>query len=368
MKAIRPLERDDLPRVAALYSDFVGWDAKETEAVLVDFFGSVLLDAPLADPEIPSLVYDDADDGVVGFIGSHARPFRNGDRTVRASSSGPLVVHPDHRSRGVGALLLRQYLAGPQEITINDRSIDQVHEMWDRLGGVTDAGTSIDWLRVLGPTGNAANAAVRRLSSWRERPPVGAGLVSALDGPARRRRAPRPQAGTTEPLTPAALIDLLERLRRQFPYRPAYDEPFLDWLFGRMEGVSVGDRFVRKLVRGDDGKPLGSYVMYVSRQGTAEVVNVLAGARDSATVLDHIVHEAAQGGAIAVRGRVETHLLPGLRERDFKLVHGDWSTLWSRDQELVDAVLSGRMPVTRMDGEWWMRPRREAAPSSRPAA
>ena len=123
MTPIRPLERDDLAVVAALYADFVGWDRDADGPGLVDYFTRTLFEDPFAEPDLPALVYDDPRDGVVGVIGSRVRRFTDGDRAVRMACSGPLIAHPGHRRRGIGGLLLRRYLAGPQELTFNDRAV-----------------------------------------------------------------------------------------------------------------------------------------------------------------------------------------------------------------------------------------------------
>lgn len=354
MTPIRPLERDDLPAVAALYAEFVGWDREASRLGLVDYFMRTLFEDPFADPDVPALVYEDPSDGVVGVIGSRVRRYAHGDRVVRMACSGPLIAHPGHRRRGIGGLLLRRYLGGPQELTFNDRAIPSVHDMWTRLGGVAHASASIGWACVLAPAGVAAGALARRIAG-REEPP-GAALLARVDALAGRRLRPHPASGAVEPLTDDDLLDLLTRLRRAFPLRPAYDETYLVWLFGEMEVASVGGQLVRRLVRADDGRPIGSYVMYVAAGGLAQVVQVAAAGQDVELVLDHLMAEAAAAGAVEVRGRFDPHLLAALRTRRCRLIGADWTLLHSRDQELLALVLSGRALFTRLDGEWWMLP------------
>jgi GNAT superfamily N-acetyltransferase len=352
VSAIRPLERADLPAVAALYADFMAWDAAATRDALVAYYARTMLDHPCADAEIPSLVYDDPQDGVVGVLGSNVRPFVHGEREVRVACGGPLVVHPSHRPRGVGALLMRSYLEGRQDLTADDRSIDQVHAMGLRLRGETHGVASIGWSLVLAPAGFLAGAIARRATGRGQSRP---GLVARI-GSLARRRPEQPLAGVSEPLTHAALIDLVERLRRPFALRPRYDEAHLAWLFGEMERANFDGPLVRRLVRGDDGRPLGSYVAYVAPHGVAEVVQLAAAEPDVALVLDHLLHDAARGGAVEVRGRFEHHLLAALRRRRCRLVPIDWALLHGRDPELLAAVHGGRALLTRLDGEWWMRP------------
>lgn len=353
MSTIRPLERADLPAVAALYADFMAWDPQATAPALTAYYARTMLDNPSVDPEIPSLVYDDPQDGVVGVLGSNVRRFTYRDREVRVACDGPLVVHPAHRPRGVGALLLRSYLAGPQDLTADDRAIDQVHAMGLRLGAETHGVASVGWSLVIAPAGFVAGAVVRRATGRERSSP---GLVGRVEAFAKRRRSTAPPSGTAEPLTNEALIDLVERLRRPFPLRPRYDDAHLTWLFAEMASANVDGRLVRRLVRADDGRPLGGYVMYVAPQGIAEVVQLAAAERDVPLVLDHLVHDAAAGGAVEVRGRFEHHLLSTLRRRRCRLVAVDWAMLHGRDPELLAAVHGGRALLTRLDGEWWLRP------------
>jgi GNAT superfamily N-acetyltransferase len=357
---IRPLERADLPAVAGLYADFMEWDPAASRGPLVDYYARTLLDHPWADPEIPTLVYEDPDDGVVGVLGSNVRRFVHGDRPVRIAVDGPLVVHPAHRPRGVGALLLRSYLAGPQDLTADDRAIDQVHAMLVRLGGQTHASASIGWSLVIAPVGFLAGALARRVAG-REEPPPGAGLLARVDVLAERRFAPRPPEGGLEPLANDALRELVERVARRFPLRPDYDDDYLTWLFREMDAANVDGQLVCALVRGGDGRPVGSYVMYVEEHGIAELIQLVAVDRDAGFVLNHLLHDAASRGAVEVRGRYEHQLLPALRQHRCRTVRIDWSVLHGRDPELLAAVHGGRGLLTRLDGEWWMRPDPAAA-------
>jgi GNAT superfamily N-acetyltransferase len=355
LTSIRALEREDLPAISALWADFVDWDPIESMPGLVRFFTRILIENPFADPEIPSLVYEEPHDGVVGLISSHPRRFVFEERAVRAACFGPLIVHRNHRGKGLATQLLQRFVEGPQDMTFNDRTIDQVHAIWGQIGGITDTTASIGWTCVLAPAGYVAGVISRR-TLGRHKPPAGA-LLAMVDAPARRRLHPSPSSGTIEPLTNDALLDLLPLLQRQFPLRPAYDDVYLSWLFPTMEAVDLGDHLVRRLVLAEDGRPAGAYIMYVSVHGKAYVMQIAAAAEDIGLVLDHLMHDAATQGAVDIRGRVEPYLLPHLRMRRCRFVREDWVGVQARDPALVSAVLSGQALVTRVDGEWWMRPR-----------
>lgn len=357
MTPIRPLRRDDLPVVASLYAELDQRDPTLPAPGYAEFFGRALLEPPFHDPEIPALVYDDPDDGVVGFLGCHPRPYLHRERPIRLACTGPMVVHPNYRPRGVGALLMRKVLAGPQEMTFNDRMTEEVHSIWARLGGVTDSLASIAWRRVLAPTGYAARVAVRRATGRGTAP--GAAAFAALDAGVARRRQPRPEGGG-EPLTAVALVELIERLRRRAELRPAYDEGFVEALFAAMAGVTLKG-FERRLVRAGDGRVAGAYAAYLPAHGLAEALAVIAAEEDAGLVLDHLFHDAAERGAVEVRGRVEPRLLAALDARNCRLRRDVWTMVQSQDPELVSAVLAGRALLGRFDGEWWMRPAPEPA-------
>jgi GNAT superfamily N-acetyltransferase len=349
---IRPLAREDLPQIAAIYGEFVEY-APASLPGLVAFFERLLFADPFADPEIPAWVYEDPDAGVIGLRCVHARRFLFEERPVRVASAGPMVVHPGHRRKGIATQLVARYFEGPQEISAGDRAIDAVHSVWERLGTVTWTAASLGWGFTLTPVGRAA-ATLGRRTARRDLPP-GARPLSRLDALAGRRRAPAPESGTIEVLANRDLVGLLRRLDGQFPLRPDYDEAYLEWLFGTMELVNLG-KLVRRLVRDDDGEPLGAYVMYVNPHWRAYVMQVAATQENAGLVLDHLLHDAAGHGAVEVQGRFEPHLIPHLRRRRCRLIHPDWAHVKTDDPVLRSAVLAGDALLSRLDGEWWMRP------------
>lgn len=360
---IRPLERGDLAAVAAIYADFNGWDVEATVPDLERFFVRLLYEDPWADPEVGSLVYDDPDDGVIGVRCIHQRRFVYNGRRLRVACAGPMAVHRDHRRKRIATRLVRRYFEGPQDMSAGDRAIDAVHGVWEREGTTTYTAASIGWSRLLAPGAFVTGHVLRRPSvggraravRWRERPP-GDALLSRLDKAVWSRLEP-PPPGSIEPLTNATMIDMVERLEHRFPLRPDYDEPYLTWLFDTMARVNVGVDLVRRLVRRPDGTPAGHYVLFVNPRWRAHVIQLAAAGKDVGLVLDHMFHDAAERGAVEVQGRFEPHLVPHLRTRRCFLVRPGWAHVNTGDSELLAAVLAGRSLLTRLDGEWWMRPR-----------
>lgn len=353
MTPVRPLEADDVPQVAALYELVVRSGRAEPAPGLTEYLKRTVIDHPWTDPDLPSYVYEDRDDGIIGFIASHPRRLVHRDQPLRMACSGQLVAHPNAHARGVGALLLRRYLAGPQDMTITDGATETVRLMWEALGGVTNTGASVGWTRVLAPLRYAG----LELSHRRGRSSAGPSRLGA----ALRRSVPYPPpvrapAATSEPLTAEALVEALTALSRPYPLRPDYDVDFLEWLFTELDAVApTRGEVQRRLVKTREGRVAGWYVAFVRPGGIAQVMQLAARpGEDTGLVLDELLHRADTQQAAAVRGRLEPHLYPHLRERRCLLHRTEWALLHSGDPALLGAVTTGRALLTRLEGEWWM--------------
>lgn len=352
---IRPVDDGDLPQVASLY-ERVERSGGAASPGLIDYFRQTVIACPWADDSIPSLVYESGDGEVRGFIGSHVRRLEVDGRQLVMACSGQLHCDPVARRQGVGALLLRRYMRGPQDLTITDGATAEVRTLWERLGGTTLYPQSFEWTVLLQPWRTAA-----ALLSGSQRRSLGAAarrVAPALDAvtsalaPTHGDGAPTTRA---EPLTSGALITHLAAVTRKSRLHPAYDEAYLEWLFGEMARSRSRGTLVRRLITADDGAFLGWYVAYLSPQGFSQVMQLAAvDAGALPQVLAHLTHELRAGGSIAVQGRMEPTLVEVLDRRSVLVDAGAWALAHAQDPALVLALTSASSLLTRMDGEWWM--------------
>ena len=266
----------------------------------------VVVDDPWADPEIPSLVHEDADGRIVGFIAASTRRMRLDGRPVRMAVSSNLVAHPDWRSRGVGVLLNRKLLAGPQELTVADRANDDSRALWMGLGGQELVGSSVSWWRILRPGATAGALADGAVPAS---PAAHAWPACTLDALAARlaRFGPPPPPdpdGTTEVLTPEVLAEQIEQAAAAAAAA------------GLRRGVGhVGLRRARPADRSRQARrPAGARpAAGASWAGSSTCCPRTGSPRwcrsvatgDPAPVLDHLVRTAHDAGAAAVQGRLE---------------------------------------------------------------
>jgi len=362
MSPIRPLERGDVQAVTDLYEAVFRSGLPRKPGLPAEFERTVL-DHPWADPDIPSLVYESDGGAITGFLASHVRRMRHGSSPLRMACSGQLVTDPAFARRGIGALLLRHYMGGPQDLTITDGANDAVRGIWEGLGGSASALSSLGWTRVFRPAAVVTDRLERRRGG--RALPGAAAAARVADAGAGRPLRPRAVATVAEPLDPAALINAVAELSRAGPgsgrraapayeMGPDYDEPFLEWLFGEMEAVKARGELVRRLLRDSFGTVVGWYVFYSWPGGVSQAIQVGGAPASAGLVLDHLFQDAAERGCAAIQGRLEAPLLPALRARRCLFSGSDWALLYSRDAGPLNAIAYGRALLTRLEGEWWM--------------
>ena len=359
---VRTLERRDLGEVARLHAGAA--DAAPIPAHwerLAAFFERTLLDHPWADPEIPSLVYEESGE-ILGFLGSNVRRMRFDGRAIRMSCSAHLLTHPRVRNKAIGALLLRRHLAGSQDLTITDGANETVRRMWEGLGGRTVHVGCLTYLRVLRPFGLAAHRVLsRRTAPAAER--AVAPVARLLDLAATRLLDRDDASGTeSEQLTPSGLLEQLPDVAKGLRLMPEYDVDYLTWLFAELDRVGDERVFENRVARGPlvaelvtrDHRVIGWYVSQVKQGGLCRVLQVAAPPRQAGAVFDRLVRRADELGAVGVYGRLEPRLVGPLSQRRtlLRFSHGRLLA-HARDDDVVDSILRGEALLTRLDGEWW---------------
>lgn len=354
---VRALRHDDLDTVTTLHESVLRPDAPRPHLSVREHFRRTFLDHPWADPELPALVVEHEGE-IVGFLGSAPRRMRLDDKPVRLAVPSALVVHPDHRSRAIGARLVRAYLAGPQDLTFVDCASDTMRQLWTGLRGATLLAPSIGWTVSFDPLGTAA--AMRMLGPSRMRSTLLRGGGRALAGLGRRVPGvrsfvePIPSPLDAEELNPSDLIDQVARAGRTLRLRPAYDRVHLEWLFSEIAGINPRARLIRRLLRSSNGRVVGWYVYLQPHRGIAQVLQVRAATGEVEPVLRHLLRDAFEQGAVGVQGRVEADQASFLAGRQCLL----WPTAWvlaaTADPEIAALLQTPQALLSRLDGEWWI--------------
>lgn len=373
MTRIRGLRHDDLSQVVELYRTHIvqpnvaGGVAGGDELRTV--FEQVFLGEPLSDPSIPSLVFEGSDGEILGFIGSMVHRMRFEQRTVRLACSSSLAVTPKARQFGAGGLLLRQYLAGPQDLTMTDTAGPATERMWKRLGGSMYNLGSVTWLYLLQPLRAAVGLKLwhRGKHQWlpRARPlcrpldAVYARSNNTLDSEyARFNKTPDADTDgtekhTEEDLSPQLLIENLRLGRQRFHLWPDYDAESLGVRFDQIGRSRSNGPLVKRLVRDAQGQPLGWYIASLLPSDIYRVLGVAATPGNEELLFRHVLRNAKELDAAAVAGKVEPWFFDVLPRR-MMMVRRARFLIHSRDEALSDAVCSSKALLTGLESDIWL--------------
>ena len=347
MSTIRAVERTDIPGVARLVQSRFPQDPTPAEG-MEEFWTNALFDQPWADPELPSLVGISDNGSVVGFIASHARRLRVGDRVVQAACSSHLSVDPDQPATAMGARLLARFMSGPQELSYSDTAIEVVARLWRAAGGRVDHTRSLHWMRVLRP----GSWTGRMLVGQTVRRRVAAGLGPVRPLPLALGFRTREDRLPTAPLTAQDLVALDAAVSGWLRVRTAWDEPFARWMLEAVERKVGRGRLVARVVsRGDT--PIGWFVYTQGQSGAAMVLQVAGRKREIDAIVGELFATARDDGMILLKGRLEPHLLEPLRARGCAIGFGDRSVVHSRNDSLLHEIAASGALLSRLDGEWW---------------
>jgi hypothetical protein len=372
VRAERIARRQDLPRVRP----FALPDARDVASLFVATFRPggrasaeaveryakhVYFENPWRHAGLPCLVHEGRAGRIEGFLGVMPRRMRWRGEPLVAAVAGNLMVRADADGRRdplVAVNLVRTFLAGPQDVSWTDTATDASRRIWEACGGFTLRAHSLLWVRPIRPMRFGVSEVARRGGS-RVMCALGRLVAPALDAIPTRvalRPARRAAAGTTiDDLRPADL-DRALRENGRHAIGPCESVATLGWLLeavGAKRGLGAPRR---ALVRGAKGEAIGWFVYFRKRGRIAEVVDLGARPEHASAVVGRLIVDAAEGGAIALRGRADVDLVTPL-SRAWACFYnaGAWVLAHSRRPELREALRAEDASLRGLEGETWMR-------------
>lgn len=319
----------------------------------VALFRRVFLENPWCDGDVPSLVCEDHQGRLVGFLGVIARPFQMKGQRYVAANGQLYMVDPASRGTSAAVELLKALFAGKQDLTFTGYAGVPARKIWTVLGGSTSFLHSIDWVRPLRPVTFAARALSERIgydSLGRGVAPLGR-FADILISRGPGRRFHRVPVDTTEESVGATdLIAAATRLFGRQLLRPVYDETSLGWLLTLFEEQRALGTLHKVIVRSDDGTLLGYFIYYLNPGGQSDVVQIGATEDTIETVLRHLLHHAWKGGSYAIGGRLDPRFM-----RPFMLCGVDflpgqsWMLTHARSPEVRLAFQEGQCAISKIE-------------------
>jgi hypothetical protein len=355
---IRPLIEPDIPEVVDLFVRVYEGTPTASKARLHRLFTTIFFENPWYEANLPSLVYQDIDGKIIGFLGVVPRRMHVDGRTIQAAVSCHFVVEPTRRSSPAGIQLLGRFLSGPQDLSLADSAGDVSRRIWERLGGSTSLLHSMYWTRPL----RLSSYLLSRLCSRNPRQYLlraAAPLCELIDrvvGKIPKSPFYRPHSVREDELTFEVFRSSVADVWRGNALRPEYDELTWNWVLKVATEKKIGT--LKKLVvRDQERQLLGWYIYFMNPGGSSEVAQIAARPGAMPAVLDHLICHASLNDVVALSGRMEPIFAREFAERFF-LIHrvAPWTLVHSRNPQLVDTVIRGQAFLSRLEGEWWLIP------------
>src|SRR5437899_7531197 len=148
---IRPFAESDMPQVVAMNGRLFPGSSSLTGPEQERRFREICFGNPWYDGKVSSLVSEESDGRISGFMAIIPRTMKFRGREIFMAVSQHLMVEPGSRSSLVAVELIRRLLAGPQDLTVADMSADLSRKLWERIGGSTALLYNLHWVQALKP-------------------------------------------------------------------------------------------------------------------------------------------------------------------------------------------------------------------------
>lgn len=355
---IRIFSEGDIAAAAALFARVYPEHRWRSQSACEAYFHEVLFENPWRDLAIPSWVAEE-NGRMAGFYAVLPRKMLLRGRPIRVAVGCQFMMDPANRNSLAALQLAKACISGPQDLTFADGASAQARRMWVAIGGAAPLLYGLHWIRLLRPARYALSLAEERGAVNRSVAIAARPLCEVADALFARlppNRFLRNDGPPDDRLDPASMMSHFPEVTGGSALQPDYDAASLAWLLEQTARKKRhGDLRLRAVIGGKRNL-IGWYLYYLKAGGAGEVIQIAAldGCFDQ--VMQHLLADAWNNGATALRGRVEPRFIQELSDRHcwFRR-EGPWTLIHSRDAEIVDAIQQGDAFLSRLEGEWWLR-------------
>jgi len=356
MNGTRPFVEEDLSKVCRLYQKvFSGGRAPSEE--FAAYLAEVFLQNPWRRDDLPSLVYEQEDQRITGFLGVIPRRMIMKGRSITVAVGSQFMVDPDSRSSFAGVRLIKALFAGPHDVAMTDGANAKARQVWEAFGGATVPIYSIYWTRMFRPCLEAVNRFAERsgLRAMAIVAPLGRMLDTVVASHMAAYRLRRPHLRSEEETDVDKICAYLAKLSAGASLRPEYDPGSLAWL---LRIASQKQRFGplrNEVLCTEEGHLVGWCLYYLNVGGVSQVLQIAALPNAVSSVLDHVFFIARRQGSTAIAGRIEPRFLHEFYHRNCRFSCGSAMLVQAKDQDILRAISTGDAFLSRLEGEWWNR-------------
>jgi hypothetical protein len=352
------LAYDDIERVGEIFMKVFRGPAARPPLALLEYLQRVYLECPWGSTPVESLVNVRTDGRVDGFVGVIPLNMRVGERRLRASVMGAIMVEDADISPMACVRMELQVFAKSRELTFTDTANRTSLLIGKSLKMDLQPLHSLEWIKVFRPASLAAYLASKR---WRRLPRALALRCGGMADPLIQRFLPgdearRPAVHADQPMTREAFIAAAPRFVAGFALRPDWTPEELDWLIETAALKTANGELRLRGVTDLRGDLIGCYAIYASAGSVAYVLQLLATEKSAERVLASAIAHAEAEGCLAARGVSQPHTIFALyRAPGVLFRHNAAMMTRTRDPEVAAALAAGDAFLGGFVGESWTR-------------
>lgn len=364
MRFIRPIERHEIPQIADLHWRVFTHGLGHPPAGLEGYLDEMVFQQPWGRSDLSSLVYQDKNGKIIGFLGIVPRPMRMDGKPIWGAVCTQLMVDPRAHPL-VGVQLLKEGFSLPCDLLVADEANDLSRKLWEGIGGATVLFAGLRWTRVLQPVRFLGSLASKGGIGRRALDVIGTVVDPLLSGLMPARMSEGASELMAEELDNQTFLQCLESSYAGRQLRPDYSLASLRWLTDQLRLKRCHGAFRAVSLWNQSRTVVGCYVYYVKPGTVAQVVAVCAADAVVGQVLDRLSRDTRRHGAVAVSGRMDPRYFEVLSDKRclFNRSYG-WFLVHAKRPDIMKAIHDGRAHLSRMEGEWWMRFSEFTAPTA----
>lgn len=348
---IRELFPNDIDQVADLHRQSGIGDAPRELTRLCDYYKTTFLDSPWHNPALSSLVCCDANGQITGFIGVLSRQMSYNKTPLNVAVAHRFMVNPQQASPLAAIRLMKQFLSGPQDLSISDGANDQGKQFWLGSGGQISWLYSMEWFKPLCPASYFLTIASRKKQSWFR---FFLPLCRLMDsvGYCPQRKTPISDGRIEEEiLIPEKLLGCIQKFAAAKQLAPIYTIEEFQWLYRFMEQNTMRGKLEGCLLKDACSKIIGCFLYYLKKEGIAEVMLLCADKNKESDVYHCLLNHLRSKKAIGLIGRMVPDFIPAFGKDKVFFKRGSWAMIHSRRPELLESIHSGKVFLSSLEGE-----------------
>jgi hypothetical protein len=361
MGTIRQCLTEDIAEVSDLWARTFHLREPSMAELLSSYLQEIFFSNPWREDNLlPSLVHQDRNGRITGFLGVVPRRMRFRGQSIRVAVASQLMVDRNEPSAFTALEMLRRLFSGGQDLTFSDGANDLSQKLWEAAGGNVAIPFSLTWTRILRPAGYWAGQC-RERDLFMPFVRVSAPVRKTLDAAAARIPGspymfPAPITTHVESVpSTETILECLHGMTRGRELQPQYDLGSLNWLLEKAREQKKHGRLRASVVRNSGSETVGWHLYYAKQRAVAQVLQF--GAKDACfdDVLGSLFRDAWLEGATAISGQVDPKFARHLAKNHCSFTWSGGVLAHSKNRDISNAIHRGDAFLTRLDGEWWMR-------------